>query len=122
MSDTLSNGHSGAADRFSPSVVPTVLSWAPAYDADAPAELILARKHAEQELIQLLITRSGVSQAELAKRLGITPQALGQYVKAKRRATFHWVVRLAQVCGARISVDFPSLAQPLQVRAVKEDL
>ena len=106
--------------RFSPSVVPAQLQWAPAYDAQAPQELVLARKHAERELIQLLIDRSGVSQAELARRLGITPQALGQYVKARRRATFHWLVRLAQVCGARVSVDFPSLAAPVTVRATSD--
>lgn len=107
---------------FAPSVVPAQLTWAPAYDAAAPSELVLARKHAERELIQLLIDRSGVSQAELARRLGITPQALGQYVKARRRATFHWLVRLAQVCGGKVTVEFPSLAQPVTVRATNEAL
>ncbi len=110
------------APPFRPSVVPAQLQWAPAFDANAPTRLILARKHAERELIELLIQRSGVSQAELARRLGITPQALGQYVKAKRRATFHWLVRLAQVCGARVTVDFPSLGVPMQIRATTEDV
>jgi len=62
-----------------------------------------------QRLIELLIERSGTPQAELARRMGITLQSLNQYVRGRRqRPSLIWLARLAELCGARIVVEFPS--------------
>lgn len=62
-----------------------------------------------QRLIELLIERSGTPQAELARRMGITIQSLNQYKMGRRQSpSLAWMARLAEVCGARITIEFPS--------------
>jgi transcriptional regulator with XRE-family HTH domain len=53
-----------------------------------------------------VIERSGLSQAEIAKRLGITRQTVNQAVLARRRPTLQWFAKLAGVCGAVVVVEF----------------
>lgn len=62
-----------------------------------------------QRLVELLVERSGTPQAELARRLGITIQSLNQYVRGRRvEPSLRWMARLAEVCGARLVIEFPS--------------
>lgn len=59
-------------------------------------------------LIELLVIRSGVSQSELARRMGIKQQSLNQYLNQKRRnPTIGWLCRLATACGATVAIDLP---------------
>lgn len=60
-------------------------------------------------LIELILDRAGVSQAEVARRLGIRHQSLNQYRWLRRkRPSIQWISRLAQACGARIVIEFPT--------------
>jgi len=62
-------------------------------------------------LVDLLIARSGVSQKEVARRLGVAPQSLNQYrMKRRARPSAQWLARLAEVCGARLVVELGSRA------------
>lgn len=59
-------------------------------------------------LIEMLLERAGVPQAEIARRLGIRHQSLNQYRWLRRkRPSIQWLVKLANACGARIIIEFP---------------
>jgi DNA-binding XRE family transcriptional regulator len=102
--------------------LPPALVWSPTPREVPPTELTLDRESQSIKLINLLFERSGMSQAEIARRIGIKPQSINQYMKQHRTATFLWVVRLAQVCGAKVSIEFPTNYPRLDLRATKEDL
>lgn len=57
-------------------------------------------------LIDTLISRSGLSQSEIARRLGIKLQSLNQY-RRKRRPGLIWFAKLVTACGAELNVRFP---------------
>ena len=60
-------------------------------------------------MIELLLDRAGVPQAEVARRLGIRFQSLNQYRWLRRkRPSIQWFARLANACGARLVIEFPT--------------
>ena len=74
---------------------------------------VLLDNRAIVALIDQLLARAGLSQAEACRRLGITPSSFNQYRLGRRqKPSMWWMVRLAQVCGARMFVEYPST--PLQ--------
>ena len=59
-------------------------------------------------LIERLFAASGLTQTELAARLGIKLQSLHQYLRFKRRnPSVLWMVRLAESCGGHVVIEFP---------------
>lgn len=68
--------------------------------------MVVADDRAIISLIEQLIAKSGLSQSEIARRLGIKLQSLNQY-RFRRRPGLKWIVRLADVTGAKIYVEFP---------------
>ena len=71
--------------------------------------VVLNDDRAVMQLIELLLDRAGLSQAEVASRLGIRRQSLNQYRWLRRkRPSIQWFTKLAQACGARIIIEFPS--------------
>lgn len=61
-----------------------------------------------KEAIRLLVARSGLCQAEVARRMGITPQTIQQVVGNRRpRQSVTTVAHLAAVCGGRVIVELP---------------
>lgn len=70
--------------------------------------IILTDEQAIVALIDQLIHRSGLSYSEVARRLGVLPNAINQYRHFRRkRPSLWWMNRLAAVCGARIVVEWP---------------
>lgn len=67
---------------------------------------IVADDRAVVYLIDQLIAKSGLSQSELARRLGIRLQSLNQYRRRKRPGVV-WLAKLAEACGGRLYVEFP---------------
>jgi len=60
-------------------------------------------------LVDELVARSGHSKAEIARRMGSSPETLGQYIYGRRRRpSFSFVARLAAACGARIKIEWPA--------------
>ena len=57
-------------------------------------------------LIDQLIVKSGLSQSEISRRLGIKLQSLNQY-KRRKRPGLVWFTKLAEACGGRVVVEFP---------------
>lgn len=69
---------------------------------------VLDDERAVMALIGTLIERAGISQSEIARRLGVAPQSVNQlYRKRRRRPSIQWVAKLAAACGARLMVEFP---------------
>jgi hypothetical protein len=62
-------------------------------------------------LLQEMKLRAGVTGAELAAKMGVTPNAVHQYFYKKRGAggtsTMRWFVRFAEACGCEVVVTFP---------------
>jgi len=100
--DGLTHGTGTAAERPGPLPGAT-----PAIETTSLA-VVLADDQALQGLIALLIERSGCSQGELCRRMGLSKQSLNQYRTLRRnRPTLQWFVRLAETCGARLMLEFP---------------
>ena len=60
-------------------------------------------------LIDQMLARAGLSQAECCRRLGISPSSFNQYRLGRRsRPSLWWMVRLAEVCNARLFIEYPS--------------
>lgn len=71
--------------------------------------VVLSDERAVQRLVELLLEKAGLSQAEAARRMGIASQSLNQYKISRRaRPSLQWLARLAEVCGAKIIVEFPN--------------
>jgi predicted DNA-binding protein (UPF0251 family) len=59
-------------------------------------------------LVSTCLERSGLSGAEAARRMGISPQTLHQYKSARRtRTSLEWLLRLVEVCGGHIYIELP---------------
>jgi DNA-binding XRE family transcriptional regulator len=59
-------------------------------------------------ILNHLLRRSGLSQAEIARRLGEARQSVQQYHSGVRpNPSLKWFLRYAQVCGAKVVVEFP---------------
>ena len=68
--------------------------------------IVVADDRAVVYLIDLLIQKSGLSQSEVARRLGIKLQSLNQY-RRRQRPGLIWVAKLAEACGGRVIIEFP---------------
>lgn len=75
--------------------------------------IVLAEDKAVAYLLEELLSRSNLTIAELAARLGLRPQSLIQYRNRRRlKPSLQWFVRLVEACGGRIVLEMPT--QPLQ--------
>lgn len=85
-----------------PSLIPSTQNVRP-----GPRHLaVIADDKAIGALIDALIEKSGMSQNEIARRLGVAYQTVQQRRRAKRPSLI-WIARLAEVCGARIIIELP---------------
>ena len=89
--------------------IPTILPSSTQRQAASKKAIIPQDERAVMHIIDLLVARAGISQTEIAKRMGIKPQSLNQYLNRRRlNPSIHWMTRLAGVCGGRIVLEFPS--------------
>lgn len=94
-------------DRMPPTPIPSIQSG-PA-SPSSPARMVVGD---DPTLIPLLyremIERSGLSGAEVARRMGSRPQAIDQYKCGyKSNPGLRLTARVAQACGAQLVVEFP---------------
>ena len=89
------------------------MPWIPSTSAPLDARskrsfIVLPDERTAKALINLLIERSGTTQAELARRMGIQPQTLSQYRSLKhKKPSLHYISRLCLASGARLIVEWP---------------
>ena len=66
-------------------------------------------ERAVMHLIEELLTRSNLTPAELARRMGIHPQTLNQYRYMRRKhPSIQWLTKLVEICGGRIWIEMPT--------------
>lgn len=56
------------------------------------------------EILRSLIEQQGITQKELAKKLSITPSALGNYVQNTREPDYHTLIKIADYF--HVSTDY----------------
>ncbi len=68
--------------------------------------LYLTEKRIEelQELLQSLRQQAGLTSAQVAERMGVTPPAVSKLEKNASRASFLTLQRYAQACGSELRV------------------
>jgi hypothetical protein len=90
---------------FSPVPLPSIPSTIPSRHAYA----IINDDRAIMALIEVLLDRAGLTQAEVARRMGVTINTVNQYRwLRKKRPSIRWITRLAEACGARLVVEWPN--------------
>lgn len=71
--------------------------------------VVLSDDRAIMNLIEQLLARSGMTDSEIAERLGIRRQSLTQYRYLRRkRPSVAWLARLAEATGARLYLEWPA--------------
>ena len=70
--------------------------------------------------LKMLRKRSGLTQAELAKQLNITPSALGNYEQGRRLPDIETLVAMAEVLG--VSLDYLVIGKEHREKAVSPGL
>lgn len=61
-----------------------------------------------KELINILLSHSGLTQSEAARRIGVEPQSVHQYRSGIRaNPSLRWFMHFARVCGANVVIEFP---------------
>lgn len=108
MNDAPLNGAESLGELVSPFEAPVPVPTVPASNP-ASIAVVLDDPKAVTSLIIQLLQRSGMSQAEMCRRLGIKPQSMQQYKAGRRmKPSAEWLARLVQVCGGRLLVEFPT--------------
>ncbi len=68
---------------------------------------VLPDSSVTKRLIELLLERAGLSQAECARRMGVETQSLHQYKKYRANPSVRWLARFVQTCGGRLIIELP---------------
>lgn len=92
------------------SIYPVVPSSAiqPTFRQHTSLTPLVCDERAIAKLLETLISRSGKSLGVLSDSLGVTRNAVRQYIRGRRnKPSLIWFVRLAEACGARVSIEFP---------------
>lgn len=93
--------------QFSPTPLPSSGSI-PVIKHTTPLTPLVADERAIGHLLGLLMSRSGLSTNEVARRLGVTPNSVRQYLKGRRcKPSLIWFIKLVEVCGGRVNLETP---------------
>ena len=70
---------------------------------------LVCDEQAIAKLLGTLLNRGGISIAEASRRLGVTSNAVRQYMRGRRsKPSLIWFIKFAQACGAKLVIEFPS--------------
>lgn len=73
-----------------------------------PLTQVLCDQRAIARLLDTMIAKAGLTPCEVAKRLGVTDNAVYQYLQGRRtKPSLMWFLRLADLCGAKVTLEFP---------------
>lgn len=60
-------------------------------------------------LLETMMSRAGLTTAEMARRMGVTPNGVGQYIAGRRtKPSLQWFVRFAELCGVHVKIEYPN--------------
>jgi hypothetical protein len=84
-------------------------STIPSYRSTTSITPLVCDERAIMRLLETMLSRGGLSVNEAASRLGVTSNAIRQYLKGRRaKPSLMWFIRLAEVCGAKVTVEWPT--------------
>jgi len=63
-------------------------------------------ERAISRLLELMISRGGLTVSEVARRMAVTPQAVRQYIHGRRSPTIKQLLKFAEATGSRILVEY----------------
>jgi hypothetical protein len=90
-----------------PSIVPSVSSLG-SYRSSSTISPVVCDERAITSLLELLLSKGGLSVNEASRRMGVTQNAVRQYIVGRRtKPSLLWFVKFAELCGARVVVEFP---------------
>lgn len=67
------------------------------------------------DLIKDARIKAGITQAELAERLGVTPQAVSQYERGIKKPKLETVIRIAEALGVLVPDLYPEGMQAMPI-------
>lgn len=69
---------------------------------------LVCDERAISRLLEVILSRGGLTMKEAADRLGVSSNTIRQYVHGRRsKPSLIWFVKLANLCGARVVLEFP---------------
>lgn len=57
------------------------------------------------DIIKMMIDNSGLSQRDLAKKIGVTEASISRYVKGDREPKFETIVKIARACKCKLYIE-----------------
>jgi hypothetical protein len=96
-------------ELFLPPVPVPAHSMSPIFQNHSSLTPVVCDERAISRLLELILVRSGLSLNEVAKRMGVTPNCVRQYIHGRRgRPSLLWVVKFAETCGSHITIQTPT--------------
>ena len=81
----------------------------PVFKSSQSLTPVVCDERAIAKLLEQVIHKGGLSIGEASRRLGVTTNTVRQYLHGRRtRPSLQWFIRLCEVCGAKVTVEFPS--------------
>ena len=57
------------------------------------------------DIIKKMIDNSGLSQRDLAKKIGVTEASISRYVKGDREPKFETIIKIAKACMCKVYIE-----------------
>ena len=97
-----------SANQSLPFVTLPSSSTIPIINHTSPLTPVTCDERVMSRLLELMLNRGGLSIAEAAKRLGFSANNISQYINGRRsHPSLLWFVRFADICGAKVTIEFP---------------
>lgn len=76
--------------------------------SSSPLTPVVCDDRAITRLLESILLRSGLTLSEAARRIGVHPSSLRQYINGRRtRPSLFWFARFTEVCGSHLVVEMP---------------
>lgn len=91
-----------------PTVPVPSLGAIPLVRVSSPLTPVVCDDRAITRLLEQILLRSGLTISEAARRLGVSPSALRQYINGRRsRPSLFWFAKFVEVCGSHLLIELP---------------
>jgi hypothetical protein len=101
------------ATSFLPSPIPSQSAPAVLRTNLTSLTPIVCDERAIPRLLELILVKSGLTLQEVARRLGVTPNSVRQYIQGRRcKPSLIWVIRFSEACGSHLVLETPLRGRP----------
>lgn len=82
-------------------------NFSPAHSKSSLLPLVNDQR-ATQRLLELMLIKAGLTVPQAARQLGISDEAVRQYIVGRRaKPSLWWFLRFCQLCNAKVTIEFP---------------